>query len=354
MMRLSFSALLAALLALLPHIASAQQADARDYELGYFAPNHTVALNVYGRHESSTERRSYSQSAGLFRLTHVMRKGDWGFSLVDFLMPVVDVTVYSPIAPSSPASAAVHGSGIGDLMWIPTIGYGLTQNATIHTHTWFAVTPYVTMPTGTYDRTALVNVGSNRWRVQPQAVIGQRFAKAFTLEAMVNVAFTSDNQAYRVPGQAIQGIASLYPAEQQPLVASVLSGDKTLSQKLSFGGALHAAMDLSPSMFLSTSYYLAVDGAKSVKGVPWSPDPDTRTIHTLRVGFGARVTPATVLLFQLNQDLASDGNAPITRGFFARVTHLFGLGSGPAQAAPSPKPAAKAEPASEPPARDPA
>jgi Putative MetA-pathway of phenol degradation len=354
MKRLSFPVLLAALLALVPHGASAQQADARDYELGYFAQNHTLALNVYGRHESGTEHRSYSQSTALFRMTHVMRKGDWGISLVDLLLPVADVTVYTPIAAGSPASAALHGSGIGDLIWIPTIGYGLTQNATVHTHTWFAVSPYVTMPTGTYDKTALVNVGANRWRVQPQLVIGQRFAKAFTLEAMANVAFASDNLAYRVPGQVIAAAAASFPVEQQPFVVATLSGDKTLSQELSYGAQLHAAVDLSPSMYLSASYYLAVDGAKSVKGVSWSPEPDSQTLHTLRIGFGARVTPATLLLFQLNQDLANTGDAPITRGAFARVTHLFGLGAGPTHAAPAPKPAAAAEPANEPTAQDPA
>ncbi|MGO9838024.1 MAG: hypothetical protein ACLP1X_27900 [Polyangiaceae bacterium] len=38
-----------------------------------------------------------------------------------------------------------------------------------------------------YDASRLVNIGDNRWRVQLQVAVGQRFLKALTLDLIGNV-----------------------------------------------------------------------------------------------------------------------------------------------------------------------
>lgn len=378
MKRLLSSAALLAGLVLSSTSAQAQQADPRDFELGYFAPNNSVAINVYARHEAADSTRNYTATSGFFRATHIIKKGEWVFVPFDFLLPVTNLTLHFPL-PASPLNASYHTAGIGDLIWIPTIGTGLNQDTTIHTHSWFALTPYVFAPTGKYDPNRLANVGSNRWQVRPQITIGQRFAKAFTLEAFANVGFYGKNDEYRVNPLVVQGAAAAAgPAASA--VTGALSGNRDLEQKPSYGAAVLAAMDLSPTFILSASYYFSKNGKQEVDlKLPAALAPalgrfetvnEQATIHTLRVGMGIRVEKQTQLLFQLNQDLATD-NAPVSRGFFVRVTHLFfpppkapqsrpdfggsGAGTGTHTATPpAPPPAAPEPPAARGPVQGPA
>jgi len=267
-MKRLFSSLLAALaIAGASSQASAQQADARDFELGYFAPNNALAVNVYARHESATVKRNLSSSSAILRATHILKKGDWAFAPIDVLVPMADATVYTPAAAGSPANVAIHASGFGDFIWVPTIGRGWVQNAQIHTHTWVALTSYVNAPTGTYDPNKLLNIGTNRWLIRPQLTVGQRFAKAFTLEAYVNVGIVTDNTAYRLPGQVIQAAASAAAMANPaagPATAAALSGNKTLTTDMSINAGLLAAMDISPTFYLSASYYYLKNGKQEV------------------------------------------------------------------------------------------
>ncbi|MET0340238.1 MAG: transporter [Polyangiales bacterium] len=333
----------------------AQNADARDYELGYFAPNNSVAINVYGRHEGAEKPRNYTATTGVLRATHLIKKGEWVFVPFDFSLPLTNLTLYSPIAPNSPANASIHTIGFGDLLWIPTIGTGITQNPQNHTHTWFALTPYVTIPTGNYATKRLLNTGGNRWIFRPQIMAGQRFAKAFTVEAFANTAIYGKNDEYRVPAQALAAAQAAAPA-----VVPLLAGNKDLEQKPSFAAAVLTGMDLSPTFTLTASYYWAKNGRQTVDlGLPDAvaatplgalETPNQRqTIHTLRMGMGIRVEKGTQLLFQFNQDLKTEGLAPITRGFYVRVTHVFF----PPPKAPTARPdfTPKAEPQPQPPAQ---
>jgi hypothetical protein len=174
--------------------------------------------------------------------------------------------------------------------------------------------------------------------VRPQITVGQRFARAVTLEAFANVAFAGTNSEYRLPAQVIQGAVAATPgAATNPAIAAgvvgALGGDKELTQGMSLGAGLLAGLDLSPSMFLSASYYFAQNAKQEVKGVTfWSPQLEDQHIHTLRVGLGLRVQDFTQVLLQFNQDLKVDNEAPITRGFFVRITHVL------VRAAPKPSP----------------
>ena len=334
MKRLLARTLLAAVLALSSSTVLAQQADPRDYELGYFAPNNSVAINVYARHEGATKPRDYTATTGIFRATHLIKKGEWVFVPFDVLLPVTNLTVNTTL--DNPVRTLVsHASGLGDLLWIPTMGTGLLQNATNHTHTWFALTPYVTFPTGNYSTKNAVNTGGNRFIFRPQVVLGQRFARAFTVEAFANVAIYGKNDEYRVSPLAI-GAISAQAAALAPIVAGTLGGNREMKQDPSVGAALLTAMDLSPTFMLTASYYYSMNGRQDLDievpdGLPpqlaqvlqsYDTPQYKQKIHTLRFGMGIRVEKQTLLLFQLNQDVASE-NASISRGFFVRVTHLF-------------------------------
>lgn len=314
--------------------------DARDYELGYFAPNNSVAVNVYARHEGHKE---LTQNTFMFRATHILKTENWVFVPIDFLLPVVSATAYVPLAEGSPLSGSLKGTGIGDLIWIPSFGSGLVQDPKIHTHTWFGFTGYTTIPLGNYNSKDAINAGGHRWKFQPTLAIGQRFAKAFTVEAFGQLGVIGKNTDYHINPLIVEGTAAgvgkAAGAAAGALVTETLSGKKTNETKLSAAAGVLTGFDLSTSFTLTASYYYQRNGRQSLSNldVPTAlsqvgavtslvETEPKQNLHTLRFGLSMRATPQTQFLFQLNQDIKSTGpgeHLPISRGFYVRATHFF-------------------------------
>ena len=283
--------------------ARAQQPDPRDYEIGYFVPSKTLLTNVYLRHVSSSTGSSVTQTQGTVRGTYILKKGDLVVTPFDLIVPAVDVTAHVPLSEDSPVSGTLHTSGLADLLFLPTIGYGVTQDAKTATHSYFALTTYITLPLGSYEPDRLVNIGRNRFAVQPLLMFGQRFAKAFTFEVMGNVSIYGANDEFRVP--------------------TIPGQDLTLEQDLSFGGSAHLAADLSKAFWLGGSYILNSTGATETDipqvGVT-EIDPAT-TVHTARLNLGHRLGPTTTLLAQFNYDVAGSDEATLARFVGLRLSH---------------------------------
>lgn len=287
--------------------ARAQQADFRDYEAGFFVPNRSVIAHTYLRHASASGERDFSQTQAAFRATYVL-KSESGLVVVPFdvSMPVVDVTVFqaNPASPAAPKTA-LRASGVGDLTYIPTVGYGLVQNAETNTHTWFAFTPYVTIPVGNYSSDRFLNIGGNRWTVRPQLVVGQRFLKAFTLEAMANVAIHGDNDEF-------------------PVLAGTEVAKLKLSQTPSLGGVLAAGMDLSQSFFTGAALYIDRNGRRTIETPAGEVEvAPKQTVSSLRLTMGLRIEKLTTVMLQFQPDVY--GSKGVTKGNFvgARLTHVF-------------------------------
>jgi hypothetical protein len=315
--------------------ASAQSPDPRDYEVGYFVPSKTTIINTYLRHQTGTKNRNYTADAAVFRATYIVKFGNLVLTPFDALLPVVDQRGFVPLSnalsPFNPAfsmlpsdlNVTLHATGVGDLTFLPTIGHGFVQNAADHTHTWYALTTYITAPTGKYDPERLLNVGSNRWTINPLLVLGQRFLRAVTLEAMANVAFYTDNDEYRVRAPALAG------------------QNLKLKQERSIGAALHLAIDLHPMFFVGTSYLITENGRRdfvvpTANGNVTRGETASNTVQTFRLNFGLRVTPQTLVLFQWNEDVAGTPSAATGRFMGIRLSHAF--------FAPVQKPATRAVP----------
>jgi hypothetical protein len=293
---------------LITSVANAQtansQTDGRDYEALAYVPTDTLVALGYFREVSTSDSQSFSQGLGVFRATYVLKFGNLAVVPFDALVPVVDATVYAPVPMMPGLTTTLHTSGIGDATYLPTIGYIINENDT--THTYVAATTYVTAPTGDYDASRLVNIGDNRWRVQPQVAVGQRFLKALTLDLIGNVAFYTNNTNFGT-------------GAGQPAV--------TLQQKQTFGFEAHAAGDISPTFYLGASYYVAAVGQRNLvaPGVTLPPLDPEQTTQTLRFTFGIRVEKGTLILLQYNQDIEVSGGASITRFIGARISHAMFL-----------------------------
>ena len=244
----------------------------------------------------------FSEAQGIFRASYVLRFGNLAVVPFDALLPVVDLSVYEPVAAPGIGSTTLHTSGLGDATYLPTIGYAVSEDEATKTHTYFAFTPYITAPTGNYDSTKLVNLGDHRWRVQPQIAVGQRFLKALTFDLVGSLALYTDNSKF---GTAM--------------------GNVTMKQDPTFGLEAHLFADLSPTFYAGVSYYLSAIGQESIQApmVPTTPIDQKVTVQTLRFTYGIRVEKNTGILLQYNQDIEASGGGSIGRFIGARITHAL-------------------------------
>ena len=181
------------------------QTDGRDYEALAYLPKDTLVALTYFREVSTSDKSSLSQSQGIFVRRTSLKFGNLSIVPFDVLLPVVDVSVYVPALSMNMVpglSGTLHTSGLADATYLPTIGYTITENET--SHTVIAATGYITAPTGRYDATRIVNIGDNRWRIQPQIAVSQRFLKAMTVDLVGSAAFYTKNSDFSaVPGQTM-------------------------------------------------------------------------------------------------------------------------------------------------------
>lgn len=279
------------------------QSDGRDYEALAYLPNNTLAAITYFREASTSDKSSYSQSQGIFRASYVLKFGNLSVVPFDALLPIVDVTVTAPYSPKMfpGLTTTLHTSGAGDFTYLPTIGYTVQENPETQTHTVIAGTMYVSAPTGEYNAGNPVSIGDNRWRLQPQLGVSQRFLKIVTLDLVGSLAFYTSNPAFFTP-----------------------NGFVTMKQNQTFGLEAHATVDLTQDLYVGMSYYLASIGEADVSapGLPLADATPASTVQTVRFTFGIRAEKATLLLLQYNQDIEeTSGLTPITRFIGARLSH---------------------------------
>ena len=278
------------------------QSDARDYEALAYLPKDTLVGLAYYRAVSTSDKSSYTQSQGILRASYILKFGNLAIVPFDALLPIVDVAVYAPVPMSPGLTTTLHTSGVGDLTYLPSIGYVIPEDTETQTHTVLAGTLYVTGPSGTYDANNPVNIGDNRWRIQPQIGVSQRFLKLFTFDLIGSLAFATKNSAFFTP-----------------------KGFVTMTQGQTFGLEAHAAADLTSTMFVGLSYYMAGIGEEDVESgtaLPLSEYAPGHSVQTVRFTLGVHAEKATLILLQYNQDIEESGGlTPITRFFGARLSH---------------------------------
>jgi hypothetical protein len=273
------------------------QTDGRDYEVLAYLPKDTLALIGYARSVSSSDKTSLSQSLGVLRASYVLKFGNVSVVPFDATLPIVDVSVYIPGMTGT--STVIHTSGIGDLTYLPTIGYTISEDET--THTVIAATANITGPTGSYSSAQPVNIGDNRWRIQPNLAVAQRFLKKLTVDLVGDLAFYTTNDAAFTP-----------------------TGYVSMKQNQTFGLEAHVTADLSADMYVGASYYMNAIGERDISAamLPLTQESASQTVQTVRFTYGIRIEKGTLLLLQYNQDIEESGGATISRFFGARLSHV--------------------------------
>jgi hypothetical protein len=283
------------------------QTDGRDYEVLAYLPKDTLAAIAYYREVSSSDKTSLSQSLGVLRASYVLKFGNLSVVPFDVSLPIVDVSVYVPTIPAAPMVApqvvpgtrtVIHESGLADATYLPTIAYTIPEQGT--THTVIAATAYLTAPTGSYDSSHPVNIGDNRWRIQPNVAVAQRFLNRMTVELIGGLAFYTTNNQFFTP-----------------------MGYVSMTQNQTFGLDAHVTADLTPDLYVGASYYFAAIGERDVQAamLPLTQADPSQTLQTVRFTFGIRAEKSTLLLLQYNQDIEESNGAGISRFIGARLSH---------------------------------
>lgn len=141
------------------------------------------------------------------------------------------------------------------------------------------IMPYLTLPTGQYDRRRTLNpFGENRWKLTLQAAGVLPLSDKFTLDVVGDVQFHGDNKRF---GESRQ----------------------TMSQKQVWELQTHLRYHLSPATTLSASLFRAEGGETEIDRV----DQDDRQRRTrMMIGASRFLAPNWQLMGHIGRDLSVD------------------------------------------------
>ena len=188
----------------------------------------------------------------------------------------------------------VDRSGFGDLaMRLAVNLYGapalsLQEFRDYRQDTIVGVSLLVTAPTGQYDYTKLVNVGTNRWSFKPEVGVSKALGQ-WILEGAAGVTFYTDNDQYfgnnvrqQDPLYSVQAhlIYNFSPSLWGSLDATYYSGGRTtvndtlnndLQQNWRWGGVLAQSLDIRNSikLYFSSGVVARTGTAFTTVGVGW-------------------------------------------------------------------------------------
>jgi len=212
---------------------------------------------------------------------------------------VADAQLYLPTAGGG--TTTLHGSGMGDFVYVPHVGYAIKESE--EDATYFAFSPYFHLPTCNYDDKKTINIGRHRWQFDEEVMVGQRFLNAIFVEAIGAASFYTKNDDFIPPGTTA------------PL---------GLKQAATFSFTGHASANVTKSVFLGASYYVAANGKETiVTPAGDQAGPPSQTIQSLRGTVGIRPAEPFLILVQYQTDIAASGGASISRFVGARASYLF-------------------------------
>lgn len=277
-----------ALVALLALPTLAQANSPRDYlplDPGsfFFALyyDHYFGNDLYSKGDKVSSAAQYYANVSVFRGVYYTNLGPF----------TIDPQI---IFPFGEANLTGHDSaGIGDATFASTIWFvNNKENRFI-----FAYTPFLTAPTGRYDRDSVVNLGSNRWSTKHELCIAKGLGDSAWLEISAYMQFYFDNT------NALGSNNNRVTATKDPNV----------------GAEAHLSYDFTKQFFGSFDYYYLYGGENRIDGVRQKDWADT---HTLGVTFAYMLNPHTQIMVNGKTD-AGVFNGIMTHSFGARLGFIF-------------------------------
>jgi len=293
------SVALLALAVVLPKLSCA--ADSRDY---IPAPPGTFLFCTYFRHiagntlykagRKTSSDFNLTENIGILRPVYYTSIGNALYGSAPF---TIDPQALIPFGEAQLDGAAVGGaqlsnSGFADPVLLTTFWFVNAPEKKL----WAGLTPYVTLPLGSYDRHHGLNLGGNRWAVKPELGVVKGIGERGYLDLIVNGEFYTKNDDYGTGTDPV-----------------------TLEQDALLGIEAHASYDISKQWFVSLDYYLASGGETTVAGVKQN---DRQENHALGLSFFWGIGSNNQLMLQYRDDF-SVRSGPGTNTFGVRWAYFF-------------------------------
>lgn len=277
-------------------VSTALPAHALDVDAGDYTalPEGTRLLALYGQY---AERDSLyinndklagdyglDSQVGILRGVYYTKLGDY---IVDpqFLLP------FGKLEAEGDLSALGEASGVGDLIVAATVW--LVNNP--QEKEYFGVTPFLFLPTGSYDKGDTLNLGENRYKLTLQAGYIKGLTEKTTLDLIGDVTFYGDNDDFT-------------------------AAKLTLEQDASYQLQAYLRYNVTPTFDLRAGVSKSWIGETSVEGVDSGDDAE---VSKYQVGFGWFFTPTTQLLATYGSDLSVDNGFKEDARLNLRLLTLF-------------------------------
>ncbi len=177
-----------------PRAAWAIDVEAGDYTALPDGTNAFVAYGQYARRDAAYaggDRQPGSprlaSEIGIARYLHVVRIDDRWTVDPQVLLPFGRLRASGDLAPLG------DRSGVGDLILATAFKYKIdAQSGEV-----FGITPYLYLPTGTYDADRVLNLGENRWKFALQGAYSRPIAPKWRIDGVADVTFNGKNDECR-------------------------------------------------------------------------------------------------------------------------------------------------------------
>ncbi len=243
--------------------------------------DHQFGNDYYRNGSKKNHSTNYTGNISIIRPVYFTQIGPFTID-PQLILPVGEATLLNE-----------QSSGIGDATLAATIWFINNKESKFI----FAYSPFLTIPTGQYDRDSSVNLGANRWATKHELCIAKGFGDRTWLEVAVNAQFYFDN--YNAPGPDNRKVTS--------------------SKDPNFGGETHLSYNLTKDLFGSLDYYFNAGGETILDGARLN---DWVSTHTGGVTFAYMLNPTTQLMVHFDTDLAVY-NGIRTSTFGLRLGFIF-------------------------------
>jgi hypothetical protein len=274
-------------------VVQALEVEAGDYEvypvgvnIGLLYYQHAETGNLYANGTKVASDFKVTQDVGLLRYIRPMQA--WS-PAVTFEPQVI--LPFGQVKGSDNASVLGSASGAGDLI----VGMPFKFLLDASSRDAFSIGPFLYIPTGNYDKTKPLNLGTNTWQGLLQFAYVTHFNPTWALDLVADVAVHGDNNKYG-------------------------STDATMKEAANYEAQAHLRYYVTPATFVAADYGYKFGGNESVNGV--SSDDKIKTQYA-RLTTTSFLTPTWQLSGQVGADLKAENGPKEKARFNLRLAKIF-------------------------------
>lgn len=287
----SAAAVVALAAALLPLPGWAVDVDPGDYvpappgtTVGLLYVQHAERDQLYAGGVRAGVNPRLTSDVGILRLVHYTTLG--GLTVApQVLMP------FGRLDAGGDTAALGRTSGVGDVILAAPVW--VINDAASRTH--LGITPYLFLPTGSYDHNRPLNLGENRWKLNLQVGLAQGLTERWHVDLTADATFYGKNDAFG-------------------------AGGKTLRQEQQYQGQAYLRYQFSAGTNTFVGLSQTTGGATRVDGT--ANDLATRQ-RKISVGASHFIAPTTQLMVSLGRDLRVDNGLRENARINLRMLQVF-------------------------------